>query len=89
MPHILGTQHADWKRKHGNIDIKQAAFTKNYIEDHQLSQVPDDYIENFRILYKNNDVTDLKIIEAILIEQCNLFINVKYNKFSFFSNLFK
>ena len=27
MPHILGTQHADWKREHGNKDIKQAAFT--------------------------------------------------------------
>ena len=56
---------------------KTSSIYKHYIEDHQLSRVSDDHMENFSILHKNNDVTDLKIIEAILIKQCNPFINVK------------
>ena len=91
MPHILGTHYTACRlearaRQHR---YKTSSIYKHYIEDHQLSQVPDDHIENFSILHKKNDVTDLKIIEAILIKQCNPFINVKYNEFSFFSNLFR
>ena len=67
MLHILGTQHADWKREHGNIYLyKTSSIYKHYIEDHQLSQVLDDHIENFSILHKNNDVTEIKIIKSHL-----------------------
>jgi hypothetical protein len=38
-------------------------------------------INNFKILYKSNNIHDLKTAEAIIIKESNPYINVKYNEF--------
>ncbi len=54
----------------------------HYSHDHHTSPPPiDNLIEQFSVIYQDNNVFNLKIVEAIKIKELNPIVNVKYNDF--------
>ena len=65
---------------------KQHRYTGSSIRSHfayeHLINPPqtDTLINNFHIIFRTNNILDLKIAESLLIKQHNPFINIKYNE---------
>ena len=54
----------------------------HFLHDHHMSPPPiNDLIQQFSVLYQDNNHFNLKIVEAIKIKELNPIINVKYNDF--------
>lgn len=70
---------------------KSSKIQTHISTDHSDSpNIPaDTFINSFSILYSYNNPTDLKIVEAIAIREQNPFINVKYNEYSNYLNIYK
>ena len=66
-----------------------SSIYKHYNYEHNKTPpTADALINNFKILYKDNNTINLKIAEAIHIKERNPFINVKYNEATTILNLF-
>ena len=66
-----------------------SAIQKHYINDHLLSRVPVNFSDNFILLQNFPDICELRIEEAILIQEKLPIINVKYNDMYNSLNLYK
>ena len=76
--------------------IQQHKYNSSSIHSHLQTDHPDQpplgtpqMQSSFKIVHKNNNLIDLKILEALTIREQNAYINVKYNELSQFLNLYK
>lgn len=76
--------------------IQQHKYNNSSIHSHLQIDHPDhpplsttSMQSSFKIVHSNNNIIDLKILEAIAIRELNAYINVKYNELSQFLNLYK
>ena len=70
---------------------RSSSIYKHQQNDHPSCPIPDlpTFQSSFKILHKYNNVTDLKLVEALAIRENSSFINVKYNEMSLFLNIYK
>ena len=57
--------------------------------DHEMSTIPNNIIDQFKVIHKSSDKINLRIAEALLIKLNNPYINVKFNEMSNFLNVYR
>ena len=69
---------------------KSSSISKHHSMEHSDDpSIPQDFFEDFTIIHKADDITNLRTLEAIYIKEENPQINVKFNELSNHMNLFK
>ena len=86
----LGYTSCKLERRANQHRYAASSIYKHYKEDHDQPPPPLNTIKQcFSILYKFNNINELKIIEAIAIREKLPFLNIKYNEMSNFLNIYK
>lgn len=69
---------------------KPSKIHQHFVDSHDtLPKIENDFLSNFKILYRTCNRRNLFLAEALLIRKCKPYINVRYNELNNVLNIFK